>query len=324
MKRSDHILGAGAILVALSLAQPVRAAGTLAGTLIQNTVTATFSSGSNVITMHSNTNTVKVDQLIGVAATALLTTPVPIGASSATLSFQVTNTGNGADSFDLGGVTAVAGNAFATTLQTVAVDTNGNGIYDPGVDTVIANGAASPSLAPDATIRVFLIVAAPSGVTDSQTSQVRLTATSVTGSGAPGTLLAGKGVGGVDAVVGLSGGTANALEALIASVANVTLTKSAAIVDPNGGANPVSGAVVTYSIVAHTTGSGTANSLVVTDPYPTGTTYQPGTLTLNGNTLTDVADGDAGTASSTGIAVQLGNVAGGSADKTITFQVKIN
>jgi uncharacterized repeat protein (TIGR01451 family) len=308
----------------LALASPAFAAGTQAGTLIQNTATVTFSTGAGTITLLSPTNVIKIDQLIGVAVTPLISTPVSIGASTALLSYQVTNTGNGADRFDLTGAPNVSGNTFTSTLQTVAIDSNGNGVYDPGVDTVITNGAASQTVAPDASIKVFLIVAAPASASDTQTSQVRLTATSVTGSGTPGTLFAAKGVGGVDALVGLSGGTANGLESLIASMAQVTLTKSATIVDPFGGALPVSGALVTYSIVAHTAGSGTASGLTITDAFPAGTTYQAGTITLNGAGLTDAADGDAGLASSTGISVLLGNIAGGSADRTVTFQVKIN
>jgi len=324
MKSLRIICAAGAVATGLAAGTPVRATGTPAGTLIQNTATVTFNTGSGPMTLQSTTNIVKVDQLIGVAVTALTSSPVAVGSSNAVLPYQVTNTGNGADSFDLTGAPNVAGNTFTTTLQTVAIDSNGNGVYDPGVDTVLTNGGASQVVAPDATFRVFLIVAAPAGASDAQTSQVRLTATSVTGSGTPGTLFAGKGVGGVNAVVGLSGGTGTALDALVANVASVTLTKSAVIVDPYGGANPVSGAIVTYSIVAHTSGSGIASGLTVTDAFPAGTTYQAGTITLNGAGLTDAADGDAGAATATGIAVALGNVAGGSADKTVTFQVKIN
>lgn len=324
MKNFKTLCAATAAFTGLAAGNPAWATGTLAGTLIQNTANATYSSGSGTTTIQSNTVTVKVDQVIGVAVTALTSTPVTIGASTSVLMYQVTNTGNGTDSFDLTGAPNVSGNAFNATLQTVAIDTNGNGIYDPGVDTVITNGAASQAMAPDASIKVFLIVAAPATATDAQTSQVRLTGTSVTGSGTPGTLFAGKGVGGVDAVVGASGGTANALAGLIASLATVTLTKSATVADPYGGTNPVPGALVTYSILAHVTGSGTANSLQVTDSFPAGTTYQAGTMTLAGTVLTDVADGDAGTATQTGITVQLGNLVGGSADKTITFKVKIN
>jgi len=324
MKRIRNLLAAGAATAGLVAGHSAYAAGTLAGTLIQNTANATFSSGSSTSTIQSNTVTVKVDQLIGVAVTTLTSTPVTIGTAPAVLIYQVTNTGNGSDTFDLTGAPNVSGNAFNATLQTVAIDTNGNGVYDAGVDTVITNGAASQSLAPDASIKVFLLAASPTTATDTQTSQVRLTAVSVIGSGTPGTLFAGKGTAGVDAVVGASGGTANALANLIASLANVTLTKSAVVADPYGGANPVPGAVVTYSIVAHVAGSGTVGGLTVTDAFPTGTTYQASSLTLGGTALTDTADSDAGTASATGITVTLGSVAGGSADKTIAFKVKIN
>ena len=326
MKRVRHNSAATAMGLALSLAMahPACATGTHAGTLIQNTATVTFTIGGAAITLQTPTNVVKIDQLIGVAVTPLISSPVPVGASSALLSYQVTNTGNGADSFDLNAAPNVGGNAFNTALQTIAIDSNGNVTYDPGVDSVIGNGGASPIIAPDGTIKVFVVVTAPATATDAQTSQVRLTATSVTGSGTPGTLFAAKGVGGVDALVGLSSGTGNALEALVASMAQVALTKSAVIADPFGGAQPVAGALVTYSLVAHTTGSGTAANLIVNDAFPAGTTYQPGTLTLNGASLTDVSDGDAGNVSSSGIVVALGNVPGGSADRTVTFQVKIN
>ena len=86
----------------------------------------------------------------------------------------------------------------------------------------------------------------------------------------------------------------------------------------------VPGATVTYTIVAHVTGSGTAEGVHVADVIPANTTYQAGTLTLNGTTLSDSVDGDAGTAGASGIDVALGNVTGGASDKTVSFKVKIN
>ena len=56
---------------------------------------------------------------------------------------------------------------------------------------------------------------------------------------------------------------------------------------------------------------------------PAGTTYRPGTLTLEGGALSDAADADAGEFTGTGIAVRLGTVAGGGA-RTVTFQVAID
>ena len=212
MTTKNHLLAASTAIVAGGLAlgsgaDVARASGTVAGTLIQNTATASYTTASGTVTMQSNTVTVKVDQVIGVAVNTLTSSPVAVGSTPSVLTYQVTNTGNGSDSFDLTGAPNVSGNAFNATLQAVALDSNGNGTYDPGVDTIITNGAASQALAPDASVKVFLVVAAPATATDSQTSQVRLTATSVIGSGTPGTLFAGKGVGGVDAVVGATSGT---------------------------------------------------------------------------------------------------------------------
>jgi len=324
MKHTRNLLITGSIGLACFAAQSAHAAGTAAGTLITNTASATFTSGTTSATIQSNTVTVKVDELVNVAVTSLSSTPVAAGNAPAVLVYQVTNTGNGSEPFNLTADPAVSGNAFNSTIQTVAIDTNGDGVYEPGTDAIITNGAASPIIAPDASIKVFVLANVPSTATDAQTSQVKLTAASTLGTGTPGTVLAGKGAGGVDAVIGASGATANALDTLVASLANVTLTKSAVVVDPFGGTAPVPGAIVTYSLLVHAAGTGTANGVAVNDAFPAGTTYQAGTLTLNGAALTDAADTDAGTATATGISVTLGNVAGGSADKTVTFKVKIN
>ena len=109
----------------------------------------------------------------------------------------------------------------------------------------------------------------------------------------------------------------------IASLAAVSLTKSAAIVDPFGGSKPVPGATVTYTLTATVSGTGQADNLHITDVIPTGTTYQAGTLKLDAAGLTDANDADAGQASASGIDVNLGSVSGGTT-KTVTFDVKIN
>ena len=70
-------------------------------------------------------------------------------------------------------------------------------------------------------------------------------------------------------------------------------------------------------------GAGTATNLNITDVIPTGTTYQIGTLTLDGTPLSDATDSDTGQASAAGIAVGLGTLAGGTS-KTVAFKVKIN
>lgn len=324
MKHARSWFAASPIAVALVLFNTAaHAAGVDAGTLISNTASATYTSGASSGTVQSNTVTVKVDELLDVAVAGLASTPVSAGATAVVLPYSVTNTGNGPEAFILTANPTVPGNQFDAVVQSIAVDSNGNGTYEPGVDAVVANGAASPSINADASLKVFVIVALPAGATDAQSSQLRLTAEAATGTGTPGTAFAGQGQGGSDAVVGASSASANGLDSIVASKATVSLTKSASIVDPFGGAKPVPGAVVTYTLVATVTGTGSADGLHVTDGIPTGTTYQANTLQLEGSALTDSADTDAGTASASGIDVSLGTLAGG-VTRTVKFDVKIN
>lgn len=328
MKTRHFTLSTGSALLGLGLAlalaaNPAQAAGVAAGTLIENTATATYTSGSTSGSIQSNTITVKVDELLDVAVAGLTNTTVVAGATNVVLSYSVTNTGNGPEAFELTADPAVAGNDYTVTVQQLVIDTNDNGVYEPGVDQVLPAGSATPSIAADASLRVFVIVNLPAGVTDGQSSQVRLTADAATGTGAPGTTFTGQGEGGGDAVVGSSGASAFGLDTMLATLATVTLTKAAAIADPFGGSQPVPGAVVTYTLTATVSGTGLAEDLRIADAIPAGTTYEPGTLRLDGSGLTDAIDTDAGQASASGIAVELGDVAGGTT-RVVTFGVKIN
>lgn len=299
------------------------AAGVTAGTVIQNTASATYSSGTDSTTVSSNTVSIRVDELLDVAVASLDGSPKSLGSGTTVLTYSITNTGNGAEAFQLTADPAIGGNGFNASVQTIAVDTNGNGIFDPGVDTVIANGGNTGPINPDASTTVFVAVSLPSGAADNATSQVRLTAAAASGTGAPGTVFAGQGTGGGDAVVGSTTAQDDALSALIASTAAVTLVKSLNVVDPFGGAQPVPGAVVTYTIRADVAGTGQVSGLRVTDIIPAGTTYVAGTLTLDGAPLSDAGDGDAGTASASGVSVDIGTQAGGTS-RAVAFKARIN
>ena len=317
-------LTAASLLLSASFGASVaHAAGVAAGTQIANTATATYDSGAASVSIQSNTVTVRVDELLNVAVSSLSANPTAAAAGTTVLTYQITNTGNGPESFDLSADPAVSGNSFDPALQSIAYDTNGNGVYDPGTDIILATGAPTPAIAPDNALTVFVLTTLPGTATDGQTGQVRLTATSTTGSGTPGTVFTGQGAGGGDAVVGASTALDDALATEIARLAAVNLTKSATILDPFGTQQPVPGAIVTYSLLAMVSGAGMASNLNVTDVIPVGTTYQPNTLTLDGSALSDGVDGDAGQASSAGIAVNLGALAGGTS-KTVAFKVKIN
>lgn len=302
---------------------PAQAAGVVAGTLIQNTATATFTSGTSTGSIQSNTVTVKVDELLDVSVSGLTTGAVTTASGEAILAYSLTNTGNGPEAFVIGLDPAVAGNAFDVTVQSIFADTNGNGSYDPGVDQPLGAGATTALLAPDTSLKLFVVVSLPADAGDGETSQLRLTADAATGTGAPGTVFAGQGDGGGDAVAGASGGTGTALDSVLASLASVSLLKTATIADPFRGTQPVPGATVTYTLVATVSGTGSANGLHITDIIPAGTTYMPGSLTLEGIGLSDGADSDAGIAGASGIDVTIGTAPTGTS-KTVTFAVTIN
>jgi uncharacterized repeat protein (TIGR01451 family) len=164
----------------------------------------------------------------------------------------------------------------------------------------------------------------PETATDRQTSAVTLSAEAVTGSGTPGTLFAGAGVDGGDAIVGTTGALALARGTLINGIASVELVKSVVLRDPFGGTSGVPGTVATFTIEARVSGTGSVANLRVTDAIPEGTTYAPGTLALDTVTLTDGDDGDAGSASNAaGIAVSLGEV-NAETVRRVTFDVVVN
>jgi conserved repeat domain len=115
-------------------------------------------------------------------------------------------------------------------------------------------------------------------------------------------------------------------EYLVADV-QLTAVKSQTIVDQFGGARPLPGARINYQVVVTPSGSGNATAAAFSDRVPTNTTYVGGSLRLNGASLSDGADADAGTfvsAPAPEVRVTLGNLAGGSGPQTIEFAVTIN
>lgn len=316
------VLTTSAVVVWL-ISAPVQAAGVDAGTLIENTASATYDNGAGTQTVDSNTVTVRVDELLDVTVTSLDGGPVGAAPGEQVLTFEVTNQGNGPEAFTLTADPAIAGNDFDTTITAIAVDTNGNGVYDPGVDEILTGPETTAVLAADANLTVFVIVEVPAGVADGQTSDVELTANAVTGTGAPGTTFAGQGVDGGDAIVGATTASAAATGSLLVGITTVDLAKSVSLADPFGGTSAVPGSIATFTITATIEGSGSVDALVVTDAIPDGTEYLASSLTLDGGALTDAGGDDAGEASdATGISVDLGTVAGGEVYQ-ITFDVII-
>jgi len=329
--QSLRLIGAVAtISLTLGLASnDARAVGVAAGTSISNTAQVTYNVGSVSTTATSNTVSVTVAEILDVVVT--LQTPsvaVSAGDTQQELVYRVTNTGNGPETFRLIMTSVLGGDEFDPTAATPSIyfDSDASGDLSAG-DTPYVVGSNDPALSADGFVTVLVVNNIPASVVDGNRGFSRLTADARTGSGTPGTTFAGQGAGGTDAVVGLTGAASFATGQYLVAGITVNAVKSQVVVDQFGGARPVPGARINYTIAVSATGTGSASGAVFTDNIPPNTTYVPGTLKLNASVLTDSSDIDAGDYLATPTArvlVTLGTLTQASGSQTIEFAVTIN
>lgn len=287
-----------------------------AGTIVSNTARLNYEVEGEQRTILSNTVDLILAERLDVTAEVDDSNAPVVGEDGRAIAFVVTNTGNGAESFAL--TTVVKENG--PSVLAVALDTDGNGTYDPQIDRPVANGQLSLEAGKSA--RVFVIVD-----TIKRLTSVSLTATATTGSGNPGTVFDKRGDNGGDAVVGDTGATATAtidgnrlLRLLMRFVlTDPSLVKSQSVLAPDGSTRAVKDAIITYRLDAHFLR--TTDAVDIADAIPEGTVYVPGSLTLDGESLSDAVDADAGRFTDNAIAVDLGDVDPGT--RTIIFQVRI-
>lgn len=299
------------------------ALGTPAGTPVDNTATVDYEIGGVPGTSTSNTDSFLVAELLDTTLASNDAGNVAAFSpdSGIALSFTLTNTGNGSETFALTFDAALGGDQFDPQAVQIYLD-DGDGLFDSAIDTLYAPGINDPVLAADDSRVLFIVGDMPGSLAGGDLGAAQLTATAATGSGAPGTAFNGAGDGGVDALVGASGASASDQNAYVIT-AYASLAKASVVLDPLGGSSPVPGAVITYTLTFAVPAGVNVTAAQVTDAIPAGTTYQPGSLTLDAAALTDATGDDAGEFAAGSIAVDLGNVAG-PATHTIVFNVSIN
>ena len=327
--------------------QQAFAAGTIAGTDITNQATLNYSVGGIAQpAQNSNVATFKVDRKINVvvAQVGSVDTSVLPGSVNQVTTFTVTNTSNATMDFSLAALNKVGGpgpnggtDNFNVANVRVFVDSNGNGVYDPGVDTAVF----IDELAPDTSKTVFVVADVPVGQVNNDLAAVTLTATAADG-GTPGSLgatsvqtVGADTPGAVDTVFADGAGDTDAARdgkfsaasAYKVVSATVSVVKSSAVIsDPfNGAINPkaIPGARVRYTIVVTNSGIVAAAAVVLTDGIPTNTTYVTSSITLNGAAKTDAADADQATFAGNTVTVNIGALAA-SGTATVTFDVTVN
>jgi uncharacterized repeat protein (TIGR01451 family) len=305
------------------------ALGTPAGTQIQNTAQVNYTVGGANVTVDSNPTTLSVAEILNVnVAVQTPTVSVAPGATQRVVVVRVTNTGNGVETFNLAGESVLAGDDFdpIPSVPFIYFDTDNSGDLSPA-DVAYASGSNDPVLAADQFATLLIVNNIPPALANGVQGRTQLTATAFTGSGAAGTVFAGAGVGGVDAVVGTTGATQIGLGTYIVAGLQINAVKTQTVLDQFGGTRPVPGARINYQITVTPTGTGTALNTLFTDAIPSNTTYVAGTLVLNGIAMTDAADVDAGqfvVIPTTQVRVSLGDLTDVSGAQIIEFSVTIN
>jgi uncharacterized repeat protein (TIGR01451 family) len=314
------------LLLALSgaYAMGARAADAPAGTVITNTANVNYMVSGNPMT-GSATAIFTVDQLVNVTVTWLNTSDVPVTAGSIqqTLLFNVTNTGNGPDIFKLAdALVTPAGTTFTPAACLIYFDTANTGVYAPS-DVLYTSGTNDLHLGQNLSQNMLIVCNVPNNAADTALGEMQLGATSKTASGSFGTVSAGAGIGGVDAIVGVTTGISDATGIYKVSDFAVAYVKKQSISAPGGGHKTVAGATIEYTLTLTPSGSASGSNLVVTDPVPANTTFVTGSLLLNGTAVT-APTGDYNVTTPGAVTVNLGNLAGSASPQVVKFQVTIN
>lgn len=175
-------LGAGVLALGSGVAM---AAGTEAGTSVQNTFTLNYEVGGVGQTQIDNVGTPTsfvVDRLVDLTVTSQGDLTVVPGAQDQPLTWQVRNDGNDNQAYSLA-LENLAGDDFDPTGVTMVyyVD-DGDGVFEPGGDDAPAvaytagSGDATADIAPDGVLWVTIEGDIPAGVTNGQSADIALLA----------------------------------------------------------------------------------------------------------------------------------------------------
>ena len=321
-RRALAVLTAGTAMSALATPADAQsaAAQTAAGTVVNNTAAVTYSVNGTQQTTSSTTATFVVDRKVNftLAVDQVGFTQVNLGQQNAVTTSKVTNLTNAAQDFLLDpdqqnislGILPGTDN-FDIDGMKAYVDSNGNGVYDAGVDTK----EYIDELAPDASATVFIVgnvptsasanlafvslhvIAAEGGA--SGTKGAALIATDLNLANADSTVDVVFADDDTDGTLYLGdmarNGQGRVYSGYEVGTRNVALTvaKSAKIL--SDGVNLVNpkalpGATVEYCLrVSNATLTAAADGVTLTDALPAHTTYVPGSISIGTPGLLGVA-----------------------------------
>lgn len=307
-KHLTGVLLAGTTLLAIGTAQAQDASGTRAGTVVTNQASATYTVNGAAQTVTSNVSTFVVDRKVNLSLVPEQASSIKVNMNQAGVAaaFRLTNLTNGPQDFILDpdqrnlslGILPGSDN-FDVSLLRAYVDADGNGVYDPAIDTV----QFVDELGADQSVVVFVVGDVPDSA-DANLAFVSMHVIVAEGGarGLQGSVLLPTDLNTInqnnevdivfadgDSDGGFAGdiarnGQARAYAAFEIGTRNVDLTiakSSRIIADEINGLNPkaIPGATIEYClIVRNATLLTPATNVTLSDVVPANTTYVPGTI----------------------------------------------
>lgn len=269
-------------LTASLMATTAHAIGTIAGTDVSNIATVTYGPAGNTTTDSSAPAVFTVDEVINMNVTALdagANIDVIPGESSAVQAYQITNLGNGDESFNLQSSSTGDFSPTSQIYYELVTPSTVFGFNNDGTETLYGT---LPSLDPDQEYYVYIVSNIPAGAVAGDTSTLQLDVTSATAdaSGAAvGTVLP------TGEIVAVTGGTTSGTTTFTVipdPTTVVTISKTIDSVTADVGGTTVTGqyipgATVKYLISVVVTGD-PAEELTISDTLPSDITYVANTL----------------------------------------------
>jgi uncharacterized repeat protein (TIGR01451 family) len=265
--------------------------GVPSGTVITNQASYSLTDSTNNHTISGNSNTTSASVAFLAALNSTISPASQTQDVGLTVKYQLTLTNNG-------NATDSASFSFVTTLAQnwkFYLDINGDGLIN-GADSLINPAKVGP-LAQNGVLRFIALDTLPQATPDGSKDSLKATFTSLT--------------------TGSIKTTSTGVTTVRAPV--LAMTKTVAVV---GGGQPVPGATLRYTITYSNSGTGAANSVVVSDPIPSKTTYVVNSVRLNGVPTNDGSGGVVFAANT--VTVTIGSLAANTLNQTITFDVTIN
>lgn len=358
MNRTVALIATCAIAVAALAVVPAQAAGTLAGTEINNTASVAYQVNSINQTGTTSSATLTVDRVINMTLVhdGPTTTVVNPGQKNVAFKFTASNQSNAtidiwipAQVVLTGGTTASGGvDSFNLIFKEYYADSGANGVLDTSVDSVL-DFASLDEVEPDGVRTFFYVFDIPTGLADGvmagmhASAQAReggvtgergvaIEATSGANTSGVDTVLADPITGGDPAISGAGDGKVGVSFDIEVSAATLSVVRSHEIIFNlvEGTSDPkvIPGALVEYCVqVSNAAGAATADNVTITETMGATLTYDDTFgIYQNGSVANGAcnADGTVGGTHNAGVITgTISSIAAGET-KTIRYRAKVN